>query len=261
MGDEDRRPCPFCAEPILTAAVLCRYCGSRLDSSPVPAGPRAPGWVDLVAGVGILWGAELVLGVVLVLGAGLKDPGSMTPGQVLLGTLASFLMILGVVGYFGCRRHGLSWREGLALTRVSRKALIWSVVGGVAIAALGIVLISRFSTGNSPMARMAAQPGGLAALIILALAAPPFEEMYYRGFLYPILQRKTRPWVALAVVMLWFTGAHLLQLQEDPVGLVPIFGMSAAATTLRAVTGSLVPAMMIHWVYNGVLVLSSLPAL
>jgi membrane protease YdiL (CAAX protease family) len=109
------------------------------------------------------------------------------------------------------------------------------------------------------MAKLAAQPGGLAVLIVLALAAPPFEEMYYRGFLYPIFERKFRPLTAGIIVTLWFTGVHVLQLAKDPIGLVPIFGMSLTATLFRVRTRSLVPAIVIHWVYNGVLVLVSLP--
>ena len=203
----------------------------------------------------------MALGVVLVLAGGVKTATLMTPGQVLLGTLASFLMIAAVVAYFGCRRHGLSWRHGLSLRAPSRRAAVGSILGGLALAGIGIFLLSRFSTGNSPMSKLVAQPGGLATLMVLALAAPPFEEMYYRGFLYPILERKIGRIVAAIVVTLWFTAAHVLQLAEDPIGLVPIFGMSAAATALRAGTSSLVPALLIHWVYNGVLVFSSIPDL
>jgi hypothetical protein len=31
-----RKPCPFCAEPILPAAKLCPHCGSELPVPPVP---------------------------------------------------------------------------------------------------------------------------------------------------------------------------------------------------------------------------------
>jgi membrane protease YdiL (CAAX protease family) len=195
------------------------------------------------------------MGIVLAL----TGTRTLDAGTLLGGTLASFLLILLVVGYFGCRRHGLSWREGLSLVRVERRTMLLSVGVAIALALVGVLLLALFSTGKSEMAKLAAQPGGLAVLIVLALAAPPFEEMYYRGFLYPIFERKFRPLTAGIIVTLWFTGVHVLQLAKDPIGLVPIFGMSLTATLFRVRTRSLVPAIVIHWVYNGVLVLVSLP--
>jgi hypothetical protein len=184
-----------------------------------------------------------------------------TPGSVLASTAVSFSFVLAVVWFFGCRRHGLSWSEGLSLRRVAPGTIGWSVAAGILLAVVGMILLGLFGTGKSVMTKMASQPGGLAVLATLALAAPFFEEIYYRGFLYPILERKTRRAVAAAVVILWFTAVHVLQLLEDPVGLVPIFGMSVAATLFRARTGSLLPALLVHGAYNGVLVLGSLAAL
>lgn len=31
-GESDLRPCPWCAEPIRTAAVLCRFCGREVPA-------------------------------------------------------------------------------------------------------------------------------------------------------------------------------------------------------------------------------------
>lgn len=36
----EMKPCKFCAEPILEAAIKCRYCGERQDADVVPAAAR-----------------------------------------------------------------------------------------------------------------------------------------------------------------------------------------------------------------------------
>ncbi len=43
---QGRKPCPFCAEPILPAALLCPHCGKSLAALlPPPPGTRE-GWIE-----------------------------------------------------------------------------------------------------------------------------------------------------------------------------------------------------------------------
>lgn len=207
--------------------------------------------------MGSLWAFELAMGIALAAEGGSKE-ALLTPEMILLTTLSSFAAMSGAVWFFACWRYRLPIREGLALVRPGGRATLAAVGGGLALAILGIVLFDHFSTGRSLIVKIVNQPGGLAAMVSLLLLAPPFEELYYRGFLYPILERKIgRAWAAL-VVILWFAGVHVMQLAEDPVGLVSILGLSVLTTLLRSRTGSLVPAVLAHAVYNGALVASTL---
>lgn len=42
LSQRDARACPFCAEPINQAAILCKHCGSSIE--PVPPQPVTHGW-------------------------------------------------------------------------------------------------------------------------------------------------------------------------------------------------------------------------
>jgi hypothetical protein len=40
-----RRPCPFCAEPVLQVAKVCPHCRSQLPAYEAPKAPEQAGWV------------------------------------------------------------------------------------------------------------------------------------------------------------------------------------------------------------------------
>jgi hypothetical protein len=183
-----------------------------------------------------------------------REDALTSPGMILVLSLASFGIMSVVVWFFSCRRHGLPIREGLALLRVGPKGTALCLAAGFGLAVVGMVLLGLFSTQRSLMQKILTQPGGLAAISVVALLAPVVEEAYYRGFLYPILERKTNRGVAAVVVVLWFTAAHAFQLKDDPLALVPIAALSVTVTAARAATRSLVPAVLIHGIYNAVLV-------
>lgn len=45
LSDRDIRPCPFCAEPIKSAAIKCKHCGEEVPSvTPTAISPEAFGW-------------------------------------------------------------------------------------------------------------------------------------------------------------------------------------------------------------------------
>lgn len=81
--------------------------------------------------------------------------------------------------------------------------------------------------------------------------APLMEELFFRGFLYPVLSRRLGTIVAVIVTSASFGLIHASQLGRawGPVLVVSLVGL--ALTITRAVTKSVAPGFLMHVAYNG----------
>jgi len=226
-----------------------------------PPGPRdVTGW-DLVAAVVIIWACDLGLGFAagFVTGFAAGATGETTTPVhplLLLGTaLASTACMVVVCWYFVCRKYGRSLCDGFAIRPIRAKSAIGCLALGLLGALLGFVLLTWAEPGDSPMAELSESPFGVLVIAVMGLLVPPFEEMYYRGLLYPVLRRRFGSAVSVAVVTVWFALAHLQQLFGDWVGLGLVFTMGAIWTLQRHLSGSLIPSIITHWTYNACLIL------
>jgi uncharacterized protein len=105
-----------------------------------------------------------------------------------------------------------------------------------------------------PFAGMAQTRLWWGLLIGAAIGAPIAEEMLFRGLLFGVL-RDTRIGLAGTVAMtaaLW----SALHLQYSLYGVVAIFFIGLYLGWLREKTGSLVPPMIVHGLYNGSIVVA-----
>jgi len=245
----------------LPTAVVVNDQPEPTQDEPAPLVPeepkREPTWLDLLIAVGIIWSVELVLGVGLMLAAGGPDLWRVPFGLLavaLLGTGAT----VAVAWVFGCAKHGRGFREGFAIRPVSTRAWVWGLVIGVVASVLAAWILSFAPEGDSLVTKLAKQPEGMAVLVTIALVLPPFEELYYRGFLYPILARYLGGAAAVAIVSVWFGFAHVGQLAGDWIGVPVVLTMGVVWTVMRHRTGSVVPGMVCHLAYNAGLVALSL---
>ena len=88
----------------------------------------------------------------------------------------------------------------------------------------------------------------LLAFGLLAVVAPVVEEAIFRGYLFTKLRSARMPvWLVVLVVSACFAAAH----GQWNVAL-DVFVMSVVGCILRAVTGSIWPAIVIHMLKNSV---------
>ena len=80
----------------------------------------------------------------------------------------------------------------------------------------------------------------------MALFAPVVEELTYRGLGYTLLERYGR-WVAIGATALLFGVAHGLV-----IGLPVLVAFGVGLGWLRSKTGSVVPGMVLHGVFNAI---------
>lgn len=93
----------------------------------------------------------------------------------------------------------------------------------------------------------------LAAFLFAALGvfvAPFVEEVIFRGFVYPVVERHLGRTLAVVATALLFSGVHVSQLWGSwpAIALITVVGFTLS--TIRAQTDSLFPSFIIHLSYN-----------
>jgi CAAX protease family protein len=91
-----------------------------------------------------------------------------------------------------------------------------------------------------------------ATAFVAVVTAPLIEELIYRGLLYKALERAAGVAIAIAVVSLLFAGVHVFQYRNNLAVIAVITLLSITLTVTRAVSGKVLPAFIIHLVFNGI---------
>jgi membrane protease YdiL (CAAX protease family) len=239
-------------------APLTALAGSAPQATPRwGIGDVVLGWV--LAQVGGMFTALLVLGL-----SG-QDFDDLSLGWLALGNTGLWLGFL-VVPWVATTLKGQGPIVDLGLR--ARPMDLLGVLAGVATQLFLLplvylpllVLLDRTGDDLSAPARditdRASDPFGVVMLIlIVGIAAPIFEEIFYRGLMQRSLQRRFGDSTAVVVTALVFGLSHF-QLLQAP-GLV-IFGVVVGVLALR--TGRLGPSIAAHVAFNMVSVVALLVA-
>lgn len=191
---------------------------------------------------------------------------SLDEGKLVLGTAAATLSLVGLLGavaYVPAHPRLSSFRRTCGLERPNGSSLLWCAFAAVVGAGL-VGMADRLAefggngAGETPLAKAMGDAGPLGLLFFAATAvliAPVTEEIAYRGFLFRAIETwKGRATSVVFVVLLFFV-AHVGQLEGYDAALLGILIASVAFTLLRAASGSAIPSMIAHLVYNGGLTL------
>ena len=211
------------------------------------------GMPDLLLAVLAIWTVEVLAAVCLFFGFEVYSPLGIL-GASLFSTACTLL----ICWYFLCRRYRLAFSEGFGLASADGRTALTSIMIGAVGALVGSVVIKAAGTGNDFMSQLTSTQLGLGVVIFLGLVLPPFEEFYYRGFLFAILKKRLGIAGGIILVTVWFAAAHCFQLAGNWVAVLFILFMSGVWTVQRHVTGSLIPSMITHWVYNAGLIMITL---
>lgn len=166
-----------------------------------------------------------------------------------LATLATALSCVPLVRLIVGRVEADAWRF-LGLTRASaRDVALWCLALGAFVAlsdaitvAIGRPVVPEF------MAEVFATANPVLLFFALVLAAPLFEEVFFRGFLLAALDaRGLSVGVAAVVSSLCWASIHT---QYDAYGIGTIFAIGLLLAAARVKTGSLVPCLAMHALAN-----------
>lgn len=94
----------------------------------------------------------------------------------------------------------------------------------------------------------------LTAIFAVSLG-PLMEELFFRGFLYPVLARRWGLFAAISITSVAFALIHGAQLAFSPGLVLIIFLVGLVLTIVRAKTGSVGSSFVVHISYNSTLVI------
>ncbi len=86
-----------------------------------------------------------------------------------------------------------------------------------------------------------------ATLAAGVLVAPICEEIFFRGFLLPGLQKSMPAWLAIVITSLIFAAAH-----ASPGSFVLLFILAIFLGMMRVATGSIWPGVILHMANNAI---------
>jgi len=126
---------------------------------------------------------------------------------------------------------------GLAVLLLAMGGIITTLIGGTK-TQLDLIIESSAATR-------------ITVALLSFLTAPFVEELIYRGIVYPAVARLTGAGWAIAIVSVLFAGVHYVQYKNNLGVILVILILSIVLTTLRAVSGSLLPSFLLHLIFNG----------
>lgn len=236
-----------------------------------PGTERRPHWKDVPWGVGDaigVFGLSFVATVVatIVLGPVLNDALPQAVADAVYGPLT--LVILGAVtvGWVRVRSHGAvrlltgprraSGRDILLALGLGVGAVVVITVGlGVLLALLLELFGLELPVVQQDLREAARDPQTAPIFVVSAMViAPVFEELFFRGMLFPAIAKRLGLWAGIVLSALVFGIVHLNQAGELLGGgllLLRLVPLGIFFGWLYHWRGTIVVPMIVHSIFNG----------
>lgn len=176
----------------------------------------------------------------------------------ILGILPAHLLTIAMVWMFVIDSGKKPFWESLAFqwprSSTPLVTTLLCVLLGLALFAIGIAITTLWGGSKTQLDLLVESSMGarIATALVAVLTAPLAEEIIYRGVLYSALERAANRAISIVVVSLLFAGVHVLQYSQNIGVILVITFLSFTLTLSRAYTGSLIPPLIIHLVFNGI---------
>ena len=173
------------------------------------------------------------------------------PLLVVLGQALAYLAVLIFMMQLVKRGSGQPFWQAI---RWNWPANPWPYLAGGVAMAVCLQAIGRFlpMPRELPIDRFFRTSAEAWTLAIFGLAvAPLMEELFFRGFLYPVLARKLGVAVSVVLTGLGFGLIHASQLGKAWAPVLIVFLVGVVLTIVRAVTKSVAAGVLMHFAYNG----------
>jgi membrane protease YdiL (CAAX protease family) len=110
---------------------------------------------------------------------------------------------------------------------------------------------------KSPFDQFFKRPSDAYIFALLAISFAPFmEELFFRGFLYPVLARRMGMSLAVLFTALPFALIHAFEYKAW-VPVLIVFMVGVVVTLVRAKRQSVAASFVVHAIYNGIPIVAS----
>lgn len=183
------------------------------------------------------------------------------PLVVVAGQTVAYVLILAYMYVLVTRERGRP--DFLAAVHWNWPSNIAGYVLAGFILSLGLQAVAHFLPipKELPIDTFFRTPAEAWALGILSVTfAPLMEELFFRGFLYPVLARRMGVAFAVFLTALAFASLHGAQLMFSWGPVLVIFLVGMVLTMVRAKTNSVAAGVIIHMAYNGTITVAMFAA-
>ena len=225
----------------------------EVDTPPPPKPERDPFWGygDLLGFAGMLLPCFLIAFIALPKVA--RFDAQPAPWQLVLEQTAFYALLTGVLAaMFRLQYDRPLWRSlGWMPHRVSTS---WVVIAGVAaaFAVAGIGVLIKVPVTENPMTKLLKDRAAVIPLAVFGVTIGPLcEELFFRGFVQPLLVRTLGAVAGIVVTNVPFGILHYWEYGRSWRHVVVITLAGAAFGFMRHVTGSTRASALMHGAYNG----------
>jgi uncharacterized protein len=173
-----------------------------------------------------------------------------------LALLSQFVAYIGVALYMILLVQG-KYRTGFW------KAIRWNWpgIGAASFVGLGVLMLGIDFLGNylpmpknTPFDQFFDRPFDAYLVAVFAVTLGPLmEELYFRGFLYPVIARRLGAVAGILLTAIPFGLMHFFQYGSSWGAVLIIFLVGVVLTTARAMSKSVASSFLAHVGYNGTL--------
>ena len=178
-----------------------------------------------------------------------RNPVVVVPAQA-----AAYLVLLGFMYALVTHAYSRAFWKGMHW-HFPRERWALYLGGGVALA-LGIEMASNYLPIPKSLPIDEFFRNRTSAWLMAAfgtLLAPLVEELFFRGFLYPVLRRRVGVMLGTAITALLFALIHESQLAHAWAPLLMLFCVGVTLTLTREFTDSVAASTLVHAAYNATL--------
>jgi uncharacterized protein len=165
-----------------------------------------------------------------------------------------YALLLGVLYLLVAWRYGQPFWKSLGWTAFRLPFLIAATGPMLAISSSAVGVLLKAPPLPSPIEDLISDRRSLFIMMLfLTLIGPVFEELMFRGFLFPLLARSTGPWPAIFVTAALFAMVHGYQYRWSWQHLTVVGLAGSVFGFVRYKSGSTAASTLVHTGYNATL--------